>query len=161
VVNECVTEYENTRITVSRDPVLYYSRSYEVILRSRSERGPSQARPVGAIPCGRPYWSAFFHLLCPTGVYHPALTSLCTQDEPRPAYYPISFQLRTNSTSWAGPQAMHRACRIVPRKWVSNIVTTLTNSSQRKTLHLSRKALPLRAHRQNQPPRTGSKLVLN
>jgi hypothetical protein len=47
---------------------LYYSRSYEVILRSRSERGPSQAKPVGAIPCGRPYWSAFFHLLCPTGV---------------------------------------------------------------------------------------------
>jgi hypothetical protein len=30
-----------------------------VISCSRSERGLPQARPVGAIPCGRPYWATF------------------------------------------------------------------------------------------------------
>jgi AraC family transcriptional activator of pobA len=47
------------RVPLSISHRLYYRRSHEVALCARSKRGSPQARPVGAILYGRPYWATF------------------------------------------------------------------------------------------------------
>jgi hypothetical protein len=48
-----------SRAKYNQTLVRYDHRAHEVILCTRSDRGPSQASPVGATPRGRPYWATF------------------------------------------------------------------------------------------------------